>query len=559
MKILIGFLALCLGPVGLATAQTLSSSITAATVYPDRAVVTRIASIDVPPGISELTFDDLPDALVDASVQVSGSGIAGSTILEVTTRRTFLETTSNERVRALEEEIEAIGQQIGVANDRSATLSEQREFVQRILGSVGSPSGEDADAPRVSVEDWQAVLDFAGTTFDGIAAEERQLQLQRTELERQRTAARNQLNQLRGAQGRSIKAVHVRLDAPTGGKLELALEYALPGASWTPAYDARLRSEAKAIDFSYHGVVQQNTGEDWTGIDLTLSTAQPSLGSFAPEPARWNVGYGQVYVSRGFNTTPGGSNAVLRPFEVVSERDESFTTNSVGTGSRLALDLADAAVNSSLTSATFRVTTPATVPSDNSPQKFPITTARLEAELSYNATPRVVEAAFLTAKTRNATDYPLLAGPLNSFLDNTFVATGSLETIMPGEEFDLAFGVDDGIGIARRVVNRFTEETGLGGRGRRITYEFLVTLTNNRSTSEQISFREPTPVSSDERIEVVHLAPSARELNANNSSVSLDDDGILEWDLTLAPGEEREIPIRFAVEFAADVPVSGLE
>ena len=47
-------------------------------------------------------------------------------------------------------------------------------------------------------------------------------------------AAQRKLNELRGAGGRSFKTVTVRLDAATTGKMDLALRYTVPGASWTP-------------------------------------------------------------------------------------------------------------------------------------------------------------------------------------------------------------------------------------------------------------------------------------------------------------------------------------
>ena len=37
------------------------------------------------------------------------------------------------------------------------------------------------------------------------------------------------------------------------------------------------------------GQVQQRTGEDWTGVALTLSTAQPSVGAVLPELDSWFV------------------------------------------------------------------------------------------------------------------------------------------------------------------------------------------------------------------------------------------------------------------------------
>ena len=71
MKILPACRALVLSAAPFAAAPT-DSKITAATVYLDRAVVTRTATAELVPGVQELTFTGLPAGLVDPSLQVSG-------------------------------------------------------------------------------------------------------------------------------------------------------------------------------------------------------------------------------------------------------------------------------------------------------------------------------------------------------------------------------------------------------------------------------------------------------------------------------------------------------
>jgi uncharacterized protein (TIGR02231 family) len=173
----------------------------------------------------------------------------------------------------------------------------------------------------------------------------------------------------------------------------------------------------------------------------------------------------------------------------------------------------------------------------------------------------VLEAAFLSAYTANTTDYPLLAGPMNTFLDDTFVAASSLKTVMPGEKFELALGVDDGISVKRRLVNRFTEDTGLTNKTRKVNYEVLLTITNNKTTTERVVFKEPTPISRDEKIVVKLVTPQEKEVGtlANPKEVTREEDGKLVWRVNLKPGEKREFSLKLTVEHPIDLQVSGLE
>jgi uncharacterized protein (TIGR02231 family) len=223
--------------------------------------------------------------------------------------------------------------------------------------------------------------------------------------------------------------------------------------------------------------------------------------------------------------------------------------------------VAQASVQTGLSSATFRIEAPLSLPSDRSAQKVVITTLNCPADLRYETAPKLIEAAYLSASSTNRSDFPWLAGPVNAFLGDTFVATSALRAVMPGEAFTLSLGVDDSIAVKRRIVKRFTEETGLTSSGRRVTHEYLVTLTNNKKTAERIVVREPTPVSRDEKIVVKVITPAERDISSATvqKEIAREADGILAWRIDLKPGEKREVPIKLTIEHPADLNVTGLD
>lgn len=152
----------------------------------------------------------------------------------------------------------------------------------------------------------------------------------------------------------------------------------------------------------------------------------------------------------------------------------------------------------------------------------------------------------------NSSEFPLLAGSLAAFLDGTFVATTPLRTVMPGESFDLALGADEGIAVKHKRVQRFAEDTGLTSRGRRINYEFLATIQNNKKIPVHVIVSDHVPVSTYERVVVKVSAPAEKELKPTT-------EGMLKWTLDLKPGEKRELPVKFTVEYPGDLPVTGLD
>jgi uncharacterized protein (TIGR02231 family) len=215
-----------------------------------------------------------------------------------------------------------------------------------------------------------------------------------------------------------------------------------------------------------------------------------------------------------------------------------------------------------VSSASFKIPNITTLLSDNTPQKVGIATAKLAANLQYQAAPKQLEVAFLNADTTNATDFPFLAGGVSTFLDNTFVATSHLKTVMSGEKFSLALGADESVAIKRKLIGRFTEDAGFASKTKRITYEFLITVTNHKRTAERLVFKDVLPTSHDEKVVVKLLAPAEKEVGTKDKpgrEVTREEDGNLTWRLDLKPGEKREIPFKFSIEHPADLPVTGVE
>ncbi len=553
MKRLIPLLgALFAASLASAAPAPVDSTIRAVTVYTDRAVVTRTAHVALAGGITELVFANLPETLTERSLQVSGQGTAQALILDVSTRRTYVDFTPNARVKELEDGLRGLQKQLRGLEDHASVVQAQGAMLDRMEAALFAPPTK--DVPRPELAQFTNSLAYLTEQKTKLIAERTTLDEQREDLNQRISTAQSQLNELRGADRRAYQTVTVRVSAPQAGNLDVALSYTVPGASWSPSYDARLLSGERAVALSYFGVVRQNTGEDWSEVALTLSTARPGLGGAAPTLSTWSLDVLNPLLLRQAlekaerreysakaapaPTAAGAMNLQLLTSEAPPELKDAA--------------LASATLEAGATSAAFKVALAASVPSDNSPQKVPIISTRLNANPEYLTVPKRLATAYLTAKVVNSSDFPLLAGAMNVFLDGTFVATSSLRTVMAGEKFDLALGADEAISVKHKRVNQFTEDTGLTRSGKRITYEYLITVQNNKRTAERVIVADQLPLSRNEKIVVRQLSPDAQELKPT-------DQGALKWTLDLKPGEKRELTVKFAVEFANDVSVVGLD
>jgi len=536
-------------------AAPVDSHISAVTVYQDRAVVTRSTSVQLSGGTTELVFANLPQSLNEQSLQVSGKGSAAATILDVSAHQTFVDYTPDARVKELEDQLKGLGKQARNLDDRTTLLNAQSATLDRMEAALFAPPAK--DVPRPDLNQFTASLAYLSEQKGKIVSDRTTLDEQREELQNKVNTVQNQLNELRGAGGKAFKTVTVRVASAAAGSLDLALSYTVPGASWAPSYDARLASAERSVQLDYFGLVRQATGEDWKDVMLTLSTARPSLGGAAPVLNVWNLDvYNPIALRAKEEMERRDQYASRKALAAPAAVNMQAMTTSVD-GALAADELKDASFSSATieagaTSASFKIAVSSSVPSDNSPQKVPITSANLKATPEYLTVPKRQAAAFLTSKVVNSSDFPFLAGAMNVFLDGTFVATSALRTVMAGEKFDLALGVDEGISIKHKRVNKFTEDTGLTNSGKRITYEYLITVQNNKKTAERVIVADQVPLSRNEKVVVKLLSPDAKEVKPT-------DEGTLKWSLDLKPGEKRELTVKFTVEYDNGVNVTGLE
>lgn len=552
-------------------ANTLGSEIRSVGVFADRALVTRVGTTNLTEtGVTELEFCGLPQGLEDQSLQVKGSGSAKVSILNVTTKSEFLSVPASERIQALEGEITRLVSDTDTLNGRQQILGQQEVFVGQLLNSAAQPPAQGQARP--GLEEWTKLMAYQSDVLSKIFKERRDLAAEKRLIDDKVAALRAQLAELRSGSGRTVKKVFVRVRVESPGSLELSLSYQLGGATWRPVYIARVSGEDGKVSLGYQGMVVNATGEDWNNVALTLSTAKPSLGGGVPTLPLWVVDVvkmprpmpvassfklerdlsprNKLSFSYGGKTEGGNADGVeLSAFSAPAAIDQY----NVATGG--------AELSQSLSSANFRVEGLATVKADSSVQRIPITQLNLSAAFELRVVPKLQPIAFLYAKVDNGTEFPLLAGAVDVYLDGNFVASSPLKAVMPGEKFELALGADESVSLKRRLAKRFVENTGIASKGLRTSYEYDFSLTNHKRGAASVLVMEPIPVSRNEQIIVKLLEPSEKELAQKSPSrdIRLEEGQRLVWHFDLKSGEKRDFSLRYQIEHPAELPVSGVE
>ena len=512
----------------------MEAPIVAVTVYPDRARVTRRGRLSLPEGEQRVVLESLPLALRTDSVRVAGTGPA--TVLGVDIARRHRPRTTDETAARLEEELRAARAQLATLEDEDAVAAERLEFY---AGLARRSTRSYAVALAAGDTDPVRVAELA----DALAAQQAAVREARRALAERQDRVREQIQAYeRGLEARRRQrepddlAATIGLDVSGEATVELEVSYVVDGAGWTSAYDLRL--EAEKLTLSWYGLVTQRTGEDWPECDLRLSTARPSGAVTVPELSPWFIDR-----QRPVPVPPPAPKAEGMPYAM----------RAVGMVASLAEEApmldAESRLEQGATAATYQPARPVAVPADGGAHRATVAVIDLTAALDYVTAPVRGAEAHLRATVTNTSPHTLPAGAGAVFHGGDFVGSAALQTWAPGEEVELALGVDDRIRIERELVRRTAGKAVIGSTRRREA-EHKITIANHTPRAAKVTVLDQLPVSRDEGIVV-------KELRVEPAPTERSELGVLTWVLDLAPGEEREIHLGVRVELSRGVEMIG--
>lgn len=515
-----------------------SSRITAVTVFPDRALTSRTASLNLKPGNYLITFDSLPTLIQDDSVRVEGKGSAGATIVGLEVKRAFLEQSGETRVKELDEEIRGLEQRSGALDAKKAGLSSQGAFLQSIRVAWGDRISKELAIGRPTAAELQEASSFVGTGITRIEEQNLDIETEKTRIKDKIDALRRQRDESTGSCRKEIKIVEVMLDVAREGNLTLDLATVIPQAGWVPTYDVRLAADAKTAELTFRAMVRQQTGEDWNNVDLTLSTARPAAGGAPPELFPWRISF-------------------LRP-QPLMEAPMVYGAAPTAKGGRRytdtikseeALEFETARITEEQSSVAFHIPRPLDIPSDGTQHGSVVAVEQLPVSMEFMAIPKLSPYVFLKSEIVNRATYPLLPGKVNTFTGNTYTGSSQLKKVAAGEKFDLFFGTDDQVTVKREELKQH-KEAGMFGNNR-VSYRYRIELNNFRKEPVTVILRDQLPLAGDEEIKVSLDDPSIKPDEFGT-------DGRVTWKTPLKAGEKKELTFGILVEYPKDREVTGL-
>ncbi len=259
------------------------SRVDAVTVYRQSARVTRVARVELPDGASRVVLEGLPEELDDDSIRVEGKGAARARVFGVSVERVTAQAAVTAEARAVEERLERLQDDDRALEDASRLAQARAKFVESLRSTYSEERAKNLAVRGVSAREWAELAAHVERELADATAAVRKADVARRELARKLAQARAELEKVQAKRARTTKAIGVEVEAERDGALELAVSYAVGSAGWAPIWDARLSPERATMELTFLGSVWQRTGEDWSDVTLSVSTAQPGRGVYVPE------------------------------------------------------------------------------------------------------------------------------------------------------------------------------------------------------------------------------------------------------------------------------------
>lgn len=506
------------------------SRITAVTVYPDGAKLTREVTFTAPgAGSHELLVTDLPYDSDPGLIRLAPSeglrlGAFALRADRLPPREDPL-TPEQQAARTAVEAAEAAAETAQLALEAVQAKVEAAEAQARFLSSFTGALPDGATPMDIKAMSVMIRTETLAAREAALAAKAQLAPARKAVTEAQEALAKAQgaFDALPSAD-MDYTALSVAVSAAVAGEATVTITQFVGNASWQPVYDLNLtRDGGDKLTLDRSVLVTQYTGEDWDGVALVLSSSRPAeqstpsqlwpeLRSIGPEVDAEDLA-GKSDGTRGvlYETAPAAE-AVAAPITagmgyegdtVVYTYPEPVTVAAGSENLRLALDSLDFA---------------------------PVVKAV--------AVPRLDATAFVMASFTNASEEPLLPGQAMLFREGVLVGSTWLDVIAPGVETDLGFGAIETLRVKREMPKRAEGQTGVFTSASQQTESAVITVENTGPESWPVRILDQVPYSEQDDLDVTFSAsPNPTETDVDGAR------GILAWEFDLPAGARQTITL----------------
>lgn len=489
-------------------------------LYPGSALVERVAVVRS--GQQQLEIDGLPANFDADSVQIESD--PGIEIGELAWRDSARSQPLNREEARLEKLVQSLV-------DRSDALEVERKAAERSLKYLDALA-----SPGDSIHAGNPARVLETIRLGSVQAQRRILELDagKRDIERELQAAQRDLAAVRPAVDQ-VRRLELRLNARSDGRIRI--RYLFADAGWRPAYRAALDSEGRRVELERTAQIAQRSGEDWSQVELMLSTGQPRQRVAGPLPNPWNL---SLRPERRLEAMPAMA-AAPAPMAMRAKLADAVE----------AAPLFEVAVTESEFATEYAIPGKVSLPADG--RRVAVSLGRLQLPVALHAqvAPRQEKAAYLVASGKLPEGvWP--AGEMQLYRNGAYVGQSQWNPAQ-ATELELPFGRDERIKVATRNLAADSASAGLIGQRAERRIADVFTITSQHKRPVELRVLDASPVARDAQIEVeAAFVPPISQRDWQGRP------GVVAWEVRLAPGASQEFSADYRIRWPKERNVVGL-
>ncbi len=521
-------------------------------VFLNHAFVKRRASPDIGKGIHKLRIEIQAFAIDQDSPQANVFG--EGEILGVQYKEIPVVKARQPELQELEDEKKSLDRQKLFFMKQIETIDKQKSFLDSFLSfsEIQIPKAIQTSFP--SPDKVEKMVETLGKSYSDLFENEKVLLDKIEGVNEQITLVGRKLKTISQPGPKRQKVIEVLFESYKSQKVECQVSYVVKNAQWTPVYKADVPADLSFLKMTMFATISQKTGENWDGVDLSVSNALAMDKTDLPAASAWYVDVPrylyQVAASAGapLGSVMGDAVPMAAELEAGSAELEEMVEAP-------AADYQQATQRKLPLAFEYGFNRKIDLASGEDDAFLPIFLKEISSRFFSYAVPDSDSSAYLVCKT--IPDQAILASRLNIHFDGRFVGTTWLKEQKAGKDLLINLGPDRGVHVRKEKIKDKISETFFGKVDRStIAREFLysIIVENNKEEPIRVKIEDAVPVSKTDRIQIkgITLSPEPDFKNVE------DKEGVMLWDFKLKPGEIKKIMIGFGIKYPKTMSPSGL-
>lgn len=462
----------------------------------------------------------------------------------------------NPLIKKMEDSIKTFQKQISSQTQDYQLQEEQLTKTSKILDVYTANSGKNINTTEILklIDYYNAKIQYYNNNMYAIKQKSNDLQERITEIQIRITELRKKDYLVTIKPTAFLK---LQVIAKEAQEANFAISYYTPTAGWVPTYDMRVKTLDNSFKLVYKASISQTTGIDWHQTKLMLSTNNPNLGTNIPVLNAWNL---QLYVPQIYDNMRKAKNANKAynrvqgmGSEVVVSEDNMTYKKSYAEASPATVETSDISnytnLNESQLFTSFEIDLPYDIPSDGLNYSVAIKEEKIKATYKHYAIPKLDKDAFLLAEINDWESLDLLPGEANIIMDNVYLGKSFVDPISTLDTLNFSLGRDRRVSTKRMLVKEFSK-TRFIGSNKIETFTYEITVKNNKKEVVNMILKDQYPISRIKEVEIKLDELSEAEIN--------EELGILNWKISLQPGEQKKYRFSYTVKYPKDKKIINL-